>query len=307
MAMDEHNKLLEKISRQVRIFYDDGIPFRIYHGSTNSTRMIKKDPDRIIDTSTLNRVLSIDRERLTAIVEPNVPMDILVDLLMPHGLIPRVVPEFPGITVGGSYSGTAAESSSFRDGYFDRTINWVEIVLANGEVIKASSSDNADIFYGAAGALGTLGVTTLFEIKLMRVRNYVEVEYKPTRSVSETIEKLAVAERDEDMCFLDAILFSKDAGVVVVGRIREAADSTVLPTIQFSRPQDPWFFLHAHSKLQHTKSTDCFTCSLLRTHERYLESPPLIEGVPTKDYLFRYDRGAFCMPSLRHKPCTMIV
>lgn len=43
-------------------------------------------------------------------------------------------------------------------GFFDRTINWVEMVLANGEIVKASSTDNAELFYGCASSFGTLGV-----------------------------------------------------------------------------------------------------------------------------------------------------
>lgn len=41
-------------------------------------------------------------------------MDALVEATVKHGLVPPVVPEFPGITVGGAYNGTGGESSSFR-------------------------------------------------------------------------------------------------------------------------------------------------------------------------------------------------
>jgi len=83
------------------------------------------------------------------------------------GLVPPVIPEFPGITVGGAFSGTAAASSSFKYGYFDRAVNWVEIVLADGERVKASNTELLDLFSGIVGGFGTLGVTTLFEIKLV--------------------------------------------------------------------------------------------------------------------------------------------
>jgi hypothetical protein len=136
--MDEHNARIKVIAQRVREFHDKGVPFRNYHGATNSTRILKKDADKVVDTSALNHVIAIDERSLTAIVEPNVAMDVLVDSLLPHGVIPRVVPEFPGITAGGSYSGTAAESSSFGEGYFDRTVNWVEIILADGDVVHLS-------------------------------------------------------------------------------------------------------------------------------------------------------------------------
>ncbi len=54
------------------------------------------------------------------------------------------------------------KSSSFRYGAFDATINWIEIVLANGDVTRAyrTKAEKTDLFWGAASAFGTLGVVT---------------------------------------------------------------------------------------------------------------------------------------------------
>lgn len=65
----------------------------------------------MVDTSLLNNVLRVDTETMTALVEPNVPMDSLVQATLPFGLVPPVIMEFPGITVGGGFAGTAGESS----------------------------------------------------------------------------------------------------------------------------------------------------------------------------------------------------
>lgn len=108
--MQRHAAIVADISAKVRQFYDKKIPFRISHGSTNSTRHSLIKRQNVVDTSQLCRVLSIDRERRTALVEPNVPMDKLVAATLPHGLIPPVVMEFPGITAGGGYAGTAGRA-----------------------------------------------------------------------------------------------------------------------------------------------------------------------------------------------------
>ncbi|OBT59978.1 hypothetical protein VE03_10420, partial [Pseudogymnoascus sp. 23342-1-I1] len=155
--MDAHDQAVAAIASSVRRFNDRKEPFRIYHGSTNSTRQSQYRRNRMVDTSAMSRVLKIDTEKKTALVEPNVPMDSLVEATLQHGLIPPVVMEFPGITVGGGFAGTSGESSSFRFGFFDRTINWIEIVLPNGEKVTASSTERSDLFYGAASSFGTLG------------------------------------------------------------------------------------------------------------------------------------------------------
>lgn len=64
----------------------------------------------MVDTSGLNHVITIDTKSMTALVEPNVPMDALVEATLREGLLPPVVMEFPGITVGGGFAGTAGES-----------------------------------------------------------------------------------------------------------------------------------------------------------------------------------------------------
>src|ERR1700742_1423618 len=92
-----------------------------------------------------------------------------------HGLVPPVVPEFPGITVGGGFAGTAGESSSFRHGFFDKAVVWLEVVLADGEVVTASPTEREDLFRGMAGTFGTLGVVTLFEVRLIPAKEFVEL------------------------------------------------------------------------------------------------------------------------------------
>jgi delta24-sterol reductase len=82
----------------------------------DSTRKSQYRRGQMVDTSAMSHILKIDTERKTALVEPNVPMDSLVEATLQHGLIPPVVMEFPGITVGGGFAGTSGESSSFRYG-----------------------------------------------------------------------------------------------------------------------------------------------------------------------------------------------
>lgn len=183
--MEAHDRIAKSIAERVKHFAALKQPFRIYHGSTNSTRGSQRRPDNTVDTSKLNRILAIDVENMTALVEPNVPMDALVVATVVKGLVPLVVMEFPGITVGGGFSGTSGESSSFRFGPFDATVNWIEIVLGNGNLVRASRIDgeNTDLFWGAASAFGTLGVVTLLEVQLQKAKPYVRLSYTLQQTV----------------------------------------------------------------------------------------------------------------------------
>lgn len=274
--MGKHDEAVAKISRLVSQFHKANQPYRIFHGSTNSTRpRPNAKTQKFVDISALNNVLRVDKQAQIAHVEPNVPMDRLVEATLKHGLIPPVVMEFPGITAGGGYSGTSGESSSFRHGFFDRTIDAVEMVLPNGEVVKTSAQNKPDLFRGAAGAVGSLGVTTLIELNLVKAKKFVKVTYERKNSVAAAVDAFQRESADPDNApfdYIDGIQFSPDHGVVVKGELTDdkPADATVQT---FSNPWDPWFYLHAQ---EITKTNDIAT-----------------EYVPLAEYLFRYDRGGF--------------
>jgi hypothetical protein len=76
--MDSQNFSIERIAALVKTFYNKRLPFRIYHGSSNSARTGQMDPMKIVNTSFLTNVISVSKETQTAIVESNVPMDAFV-------------------------------------------------------------------------------------------------------------------------------------------------------------------------------------------------------------------------------------
>lgn len=277
--MDRHNTAVKAIASQVQRFHAQQRPFRIYHGSTNSTRQSQHGPDNTISTADLINVLDINPSKQTALVEPNVPMDALVQATTANGynLVPLVVMEFPGITVGGGFSGTSGESSSFRHGFFDATVNWVEMVLSNGEVTTASKTTHPDLFWGAASAFGTLGVVTLLEVQLRPARPLVELSYHSTGSMAEAMQVFRKATDDPAIEYLDGIVYARDHVVVCAGRLVDAPDSPEKAPVRFTRPWDDWYYLHAQKRSLQPRNGE----------------KSATDYVPLSDYLFRYDRGGF--------------
>ncbi|TVY15101.1 Delta(24)-sterol reductase, partial [Lachnellula arida] len=280
LTMDSHDRAVAHIATSVKIFSTRKEPFRIYHGSTNSTRKSQYERERMVDTSGLNHVLRVDTEKKTVLAEPNVPMDALVQATLQHGLLPPVVMEFPGITVGGGFAGTAGESSSFRYGFFDRIVNWIEMVLGDGQVVRASKTENSDLFFGAASSFGTLGVTTLLELQLIEAKSYVKLTYFPVSGISEAQKVIQEAAKDDSNDYLDGMMLAGDRGVICVGRLTN--DKSGGKVQGFTRRSDPWFYLHVGRMMKN-------------------RSLPITEIVPIVDYLFRYDRGAFWVAAYAYK------
>ncbi|EGX88589.1 galactose-1-phosphate uridylyltransferase [Cordyceps militaris CM01] len=272
--MDRHGQIVDVLAHSVGAFFKEKQPYRIFHGSSNSTR--PRPTGNVVDISVLNQVLSVDAARRTALLEPNVPMDRLVEATLAHGLLPPVVMEFPGITAGGGYSGTSGESSSFRHGFFNDTINYVDMILGNGDIVRASPTERRDLFYGAAGAAGTLGITTLMEIRLIEAKPFVKTTYQRTSTVGESVSLVQSKSREENLDYVDGIVFSKGHGVIITGEMVDELPPHGGPPQTFSKASDPWYYLHVQEKTK-----DLAPQSVA------------VEYIPIGEYLFRYDRAGF--------------
>lgn len=229
------------------------------HSNTTHSKSYKEGCE-ILDLGPSNRILQIDLEKNAAIAEPQVTMNELVRATLAYGLMPPVVPEFRGITVGGAIMGGALESSSHKWGAFNDCCLSFEILRGDRTPLRATPEENADIFYGVAGSYGSFGALTKAEIRLIPAQEYVRLTYH-FLSAKEALQKLAGSAD-----FLEAIVFSKDLAVVIEGNLVPEADLPLFsPTLS-----SPWFYQHAGEH-------------------------PREEIMKIEDYLFRHDQGAFWM------------
>lgn len=265
--MDSHKQRVASLKTEIQRFYDEKRGFRVYHGSTNSTRHQVFDRATSVDMSGFNHVLSIDTKHHIAVVEPNVPMDKLVETTLKQGYIPAVVMEFPGITVGGGIQGGAGESSSFRHGLFSDICLEYEFITPEGTIRHLSKDHNPELFYATAGSYGTFGVITSATIQLIPAKPYVHMTYHPVASYSNAVETLLKATK-ENHDFIDGIMFSPTSGVILTGKL---SDEKLLHHVQFHRAHNEWFYIHVGNHQHQSR----------------------VESIPITDYLFRYDRGGF--------------
>jgi len=106
-------------------------------------------------------------------------------------------------------------------------------------------------------------------LRLVPAKDYVHLTYHTIKSFDEAIN-LTEKKIGEAVQFLDGITFAKNRGVIMVGNF---ANKTKLPISTFRKRSDDWFYMHADKISKHYEKYD--------------------EIIPIKDYLFRYDRGAF--------------
>lgn len=116
-----------------------------------------------VDVSRLAGVIAVDLENRLLHVEPGAPQDELAAAALARGLVPAVVPEFPGITAGGAFSGGGIESTSAAEGSVADTVESLDVITGDGTFLTGVSRTNhPDLFAAAAAGFGTVGEFSFF-------------------------------------------------------------------------------------------------------------------------------------------------
>ena len=116
-----------------------------------------------VDVSRLAGVIAVDLEKKLLHVEPGAPQDELAAAALARGLVPAVVPEFPGITAGGAFSGGGIESTSAAEGSVADTVESLDVITGDGRFLTGVSRTNhPDLFAAAAAGFGTVGECLFF-------------------------------------------------------------------------------------------------------------------------------------------------
>lgn len=283
-TLEDHKRKVQQIQKRFSDFKSSqaktGRTSDSFSNVTRKKGYLAKVPS--LGLEKLDAIVSIDPENMEAFVEPSVTMDRLVDACLFFGLVPPVVPEFKGITVGGAISGAALESSSHRYGQFSDICKSFEVMLGDGTVVEVSRESNSELFYALSGCFGTLGFILGVRLHLVKASKKVEVTLSTYSTMDSLLQKLTTT-KGTPADFVEAIIYSETKGVLIEGRKIENEKKS-LPECSFNKPWDDWFY----SVVDKMTGVDAKTFI-----------------VPMKDYLFRHDRGAFWMGGFGPHPSLL--
>lgn len=173
-------------------------PLTISAGETGTTGGCISFGGWVLGTEKLNKVLTLDKAKQLAVVQPAVTLEELQKQLKLQGLLYPPDPTETTAWLGGTVATNASGSRSFRYGATRDWVNRLRIVLSTGEILEVKrgqnmakevqipkykipnvktsagyySSPNMDLIDLFIGSEGTLGVVT--EIELMLVPQFYD-------------------------------------------------------------------------------------------------------------------------------------
>ncbi|BAT78023.1 hypothetical protein VIGAN_02065100 [Vigna angularis var. angularis] len=99
--------------------------------------------------------------------------DVLKRCVSEVGLAPRSWTDYLGLTVGGTLSYAGVSGQTFRYGPQTSNVTELEVVTGKGETLCCSLTQNSELFFGALGGLGQLGIITRARVVLQQAPDMV--------------------------------------------------------------------------------------------------------------------------------------
>lgn len=221
--MELHNSKIQEIAKQIREKASSEEKAHIDKGGVPHVVPLPGDKRRTgkpIRIQGLKEILEINTEKQICCAEPGVTFASLVKATLPLGLVPKVVPELEGITIGGAVAGCSVESMSYRYGGFHDSCLEYEIIRSDGEIITVEK--DSFLFEMIHGSYGTLGILSKLTFELIPAKPYIHLTYKKFASFGEFQKALLGHCQSGDYPFVDAIVHSPKEFVLCLGDFTDA-------------------------------------------------------------------------------------
>jgi FAD/FMN-containing dehydrogenase len=192
------------VAASVNIARDQKIPFSVRSGGHSYAGLGVCEGGLMIDLSEMNSV-EIDAEGKKAYSGPGATWGKFHEAAIAEGLA-TVGGTVTSVGVAGFTLGGGSGWLSRKHGLALDNLLSVEVVTADGKIIQASKSENADLFWGIRGGAGNFGIVTRFEFQLHEtpsemLAGQIIYPFKDAMKVFKVYRKVMPDTPDEFACY----------------------------------------------------------------------------------------------------------
>jgi FAD/FMN-containing dehydrogenase len=188
-----------------------------------------KESGTVISGLGLKRFLSFDEASGILVAESGVSLAEIIKVFLPRGWFLPTVPGTKFVTLGGAVAADIHGKNHHIDGTLGVHVVWLDLVIASGETLQCSPSQNADIFRATVGGMGLTGHIIRVAIRLRRVPSaYCKVRYIKSKNLAHTLALLS--EHDVNyrhtVAWMDCLASDEKLGrgVLMLGNEAETTD-----------------------------------------------------------------------------------
>lgn len=194
------------------------------------------DGGQTILTQNLDRVLSFDPATGDVVCEAGVTFAVLLERFVSQRFCFPVSAATAHVTVGGAFANDIHSKNHHAVGSFGHHVNWIDLMLANGEVVRASRQENSEIFLASLGGIGLTGTVLRVSFRMMPVPSgAADAEFRRIADVDEMIDTIEGARETHEFLFgwVDAMARGGEMGrgILELGNFAPDDNGTAPPPV----------------------------------------------------------------------------
>lgn len=174
---------------------------------------------QVIGLAKVDRYLGFDPESGSLTCEAGVSLAQIIHDFAPRGWFPMITPGTKYVTVGGCIANDVHGKAHHAQGSFSASVDAMTVLLASGDVLVASRSENSDLFWSSFGGMGLLGIVLTATIRLRKIETtYFRQETIHAANLAALLE--ALDENNDkypySVATIDVLARGKDLGRAVL-------------------------------------------------------------------------------------------
>jgi FAD/FMN-containing dehydrogenase len=193
---------------------------------------------QVLGMTRVDRYRAFDERTGIVTCEAGISLGQIISDLAPRGWFPMITPGTKFVTIGGCIANDVHGKAHHSQGAFSSCVEAMTVLLANGEIVRASRTENPDLFWGNFGGMGLLGIVLTTTLRLRKI----ETTYFRQKAVrANDLDEMLAILAEYDSIFPYSVgtidIFARGArlgrGVVVFG---DHAKREELPSALADRP-----------------------------------------------------------------------
>jgi decaprenylphospho-beta-D-ribofuranose 2-oxidase len=180
----------------------------------------QNDGGTVLDLTGLDRIVSIDAEKLLATAQAGATIGQLLARLAAERLTLPVVPGTAHVTLGGAIASDIHGKNHHHDGGFARHVASLSLCTPAGEVVELSPDSDPELFYATLGGMGLTGVVVEASVRVEPLHApWVLADTDRTDGLRQTLTMISGEERHRySVAWLDLLADGAKMGRAVVSR-----------------------------------------------------------------------------------------
>lgn len=174
----------------------------------------------LLDTEALNHFIHFDPETGVLDCEAGVRLSEMLEVFVPRGWFPPVVPGTRHVTAAGAMANDIHGKNHHRAGTFGAHVLGFELLRSNGERLFCSPEKNNTLYRATLGGMGLTGLVTWLRLQLKRVPGaWMEVEHVPFAGLEEfcAISRSSDEAYEYTVAWIDCVSGRGERGIFIRG------------------------------------------------------------------------------------------